>query len=90
MADFEVVRVVEWRYSQGKIYVGDGNHNREFRDGPEAVEVKCGKCGAVFVARATSREFVKGTFRRLPVSIQITCSECEANGLVGNVSLPPE
>jgi RNase P subunit RPR2 len=81
------VQVKEWKYSTAHVYVGDGNTEREFQDGPKVVSVECEECGAKFDAPETTQEFRKGTFRRLPMAIYITCKGCDQHGAIPSAEI---
>jgi hypothetical protein len=78
------VQVKEWKYSTAHVYVGDGNTEREFQDGPRVVSVECEKCGAKFDAPESAHQFRKGTFYRMPQSLYITCKRCDQHGAIAS------
>jgi hypothetical protein len=87
---FTAYKVSVWRMSKAQVFDGSGQGPQEFRDGPEAVQLACNKCGTAWICRESSREHVRGTFYRLPLALYVTCKSpsCDNHALLPNVEIP--
>lgn len=77
---FEILGVSRWSYTTTRVL---GASQRPQKDVPQEMSVKCNTCGGTFEA-TVSNSRRKGTFAHLPMSLQITCGQCELEETVSN------